>query len=111
VGISIGLGRLGMWMVEQEPWKDYAATPADVYVAYGLGNVASKLRAAGLKVEEGLEDKPLGKQLMQAEKRGLKCAITKFNSENNILTLRDLTTRSDTDGDYKLVVKHLDQLK
>ncbi len=105
VGISIGLGRLGMWLVEQAPWQDYAATPAHLYVAYGLGKVASKLRAAGFKVEEGLEDKPLGKQLMGAEKRGLTQAV--LNAEGDTLTLRTFATRTDEQLSISILAKRL----
>lgn len=105
VGISIGLGRLGMWLVEQAPWKDYAATPAHMYVAYGLGNVAGKLRVAGLNVEVGLEDKPLGKQLMQAEKRGLTQAVVATAGET--LTLRTFNTRTDEQVSIIALAKRL----
>ncbi len=105
VGISIGLGRLGMWMVEQAPWQDYAATPAQLYVAFGLGTVASKLRAAGLNVEEGLEDKPLGKQMMTAEKRGLTHAVV--GMEGDTLTLRTFATRSDEHLTISALAKRL----
>jgi histidyl-tRNA synthetase len=105
VGISIGLGRLGMWLVEQAPWKDYAATPAHLYVAFGLGNIAAKLRATGLKVEEGLEEKPLGKQLMAAEKRGLTQAVVGI--EGDTLTLRTFATRSDEQLTISTLAKRL----
>lgn len=93
VGISIGITRLCEWLMPQPPYNTFAATPADVYVSYGLGTTASQLRTLGLKVEEGLEDKPLGKQLIAAEKRGHRQAITKV--EGTTYTLRTLATRSD----------------
>lgn len=103
VGISIGISRLATWLMTQNPWQDMAATCAEVYVAYGLGEVAAKLRAVGLKVEEGLDDKPLGKQLMNAEKRGLRMAIV--GVEGEMMTLRTFATRADAQCDAAAVAR------
>lgn len=95
VGISIGISRLATWLMTQEPWNAMAATCADVYVAYGLGDVANRLRALGLKVEEGLDDKQsIGKQMQIAQKRGFNFAVKSLDDE--FVWLRELATQEDT---------------
>ncbi|MCA3243853.1 MAG: histidine--tRNA ligase [Alphaproteobacteria bacterium] len=107
VGISIGLSRLATWLMSQEPWASFGATPAEVYVAYGVPGAAQALRAAGLKVEEGLDDKPLGKQLMQAEKRGLTHAVTARNGD--MFILRNFKTRQEAPYGADYILKLLQQ--
>ena len=94
VGISIGLSRLATWLMTQPRWAGMSATSAQVYVAFGLGEVSGQLRSSGINVEEGLEEKPLGKQLMTAEKRGHIWAVIGLDGVK--LNLRHLPTRKDT---------------
>ena len=93
VGISIGLSRLATWLMTQEPYNNFAATSAQIYVAYGLSGVAQSLRAVGLAVEEGLEYIPQSKQFIKAEQRGHTWAV--YNLEGENVTLRHIPTRKD----------------
>jgi histidyl-tRNA synthetase len=101
VGISIGLGRLGMWMVEREPWNRFAATPADVFVphvdGFDAAPLVAGLRAAGIAVEQGLEALPLGKQLITADARGHHCAVIAGDATQGY-TLRTFAPRQDYPG-------------
>lgn len=105
VGISIGLSRLATWLMDQEPWNTFSASPADVFVPYGQDDLAAKLRQAGLKVEEGLTELPLGKQFMNAEKRGIRHGVLKTGNET--VTLRTFATRTDEQLSISALAKRL----
>jgi histidyl-tRNA synthetase len=105
VGISIGLSRLATWLMTQAPWQQMAATCAEVYVAHGLKDVAAQLRAAGLKVEEGLEPTPQAKQFIKAEKRGHTWAV--YLAEGGTVTLRHIPTRKDTASPVAEIAKQV----
>jgi histidyl-tRNA synthetase len=93
VGISIGLSRLAVWLMDQEPYKSTPASTASAIVTGPeAATAAAALRAAGLNVELALGDKSAGQHFQNAAKRGLQYGIV---AENGTLTLRPFATRQD----------------
>lgn len=93
VGISIGLSRLAVWLMDQAPYNTQpAATAQAIITGAEAPAAASALRAAGLNIELALGEKSPGQHFQTAAKRGLQYGIV---AENNTLTLRDFNTRKD----------------
>lgn len=93
VGISIGLSRLAVWLMDQEPYKSIPASTASAIVTGPeAATAAAALRAVGLNVELALGDKSAGQHFQNAAKRGLQYGIV---AENGTLTLRPFATRQD----------------
>ncbi len=97
VGISIGLSRLASWMMAQNgPFAPAAASPAQVFVAHADGfdaaPVVAALRARGVAVEQSFDALPVAKQLMNADKRGLRYGIV--GVDGPLVQLRVFATRT-----------------
>lgn len=99
VGISIGLSRLLAYLLTL-PEYQLAATPADYFVACTDADrqtetteLATALRAQGYKVEQQLGAQPLGKQLQNAEKRGLVHAV--IPGADGLITVKHLPSRTE----------------
>jgi len=88
VGISIGLSRLAVWLMDQEPYKSQAAATAQVLVACQneellpqYTRLAAQLRKEGVRVEQALSAQKLGTQLKNADKRGIRWAVIANDEE------------------------------
>jgi histidyl-tRNA synthetase len=100
VGISLGVDRLLAALTETGLLK-VGGAPADVFLcllepaAHGRAmRAAAALRAAGLRVEAGLAESRLGKQLQAAAKRGFRHVLIASAAELDAgqLQLKDLET-------------------
>lgn len=97
VGISIGVTRLLFLLIQEGLLSADTSTIAPVLVTTPAGlaqssvylNQARQLREAGIPTEVYLMEKPLGKQLQFAEKRGFKVAVV--GKEDGVL-LKNLKT-------------------
>ena len=88
VGISIGISRLASWLLAK-PGYALGATPARVLVACQddsllahYAELAQRLRAQGIAVEQSLGGMALGTQLKNADKRGIAHAVIVGDKEH-----------------------------
>ena len=104
VGASIGLDRL-LALMEEAGWMAGASTTADVLVANFPGGdpldgvrLASRLRAAGVRVEMFPDAIQIGKQMGYGSARGHRLAVIVGPDERDreVFNLRDLATRQET---------------
>ncbi len=103
-GMSIGVDRVLDLYVDS---MDLRADEADVYVAVIAGyekeavQISQKLRAAGKRVFMDVTGRKLGKQLADAERRGIKTmVIVGRETENGAVVLKDMES-----GEQKTVDK------
>lgn len=105
VGFAIGDVTLGLLLAARGLMPEFVQA-SDVYCV--IGGAAERqtafadvnaLRAAGFKVEYPLKEVPFGKQFKLAADSGAKLALIYGPDElaKNVVKLRDLTTRTETD--------------
>ena len=82
VGISIGLTRLMSRLIKAGIIQSFSATPAQVMVVNMQSDlmplylaVSQQLRRAGIRTITSFEERALGKQLQQADKRGIPICV------------------------------------
>jgi histidyl-tRNA synthetase len=78
VGISIGLTRLMSRLIQAGILESFSSTPAQVMVVNMQSDlmplyldVSQKLRQAGISTITSFDERSVGKQLQQADKRGI----------------------------------------
>jgi histidyl-tRNA synthetase len=110
VGISIGLSRLVMRLIEKGVLKADAATPAKVLVTtmqpermQDYLKLAADLRNAGIPTEIFYEKKGLGDQLKYANRKGFACAVIAGSDE---FAAGNVLIRNMGDGTQTSVSQH-----
>jgi histidyl-tRNA synthetase len=82
VGISIGLTRLMSRLIQAGILESFSSTPAQVMVVNMQSDlmplyleVSQKLRQAGISTITSFDERSVGKQLQQADKRGIPLCV------------------------------------
>lgn len=101
VGISIGLTRLMSRLLKAGIIQKFSATPAEVMVVNMQEDlmpiyleISQKLRRQGINTITSFESKALGKQLQQADKRGIRFCVIIGSEEaaSQKCSLKDLSS-------------------
>ncbi len=122
VGISIGVTRLLLRLINAGLWPASESAIAEVLVttdlgAKAFGNVylkqAAALRAAGYPTEVYLNEKPLAKQLLYASRRGFKFAVITRNEDikNGTVIVRNLKDSSQHETTSAQLVETIEKLR